>query len=125
MFGHRRFIRRATASWSGTTRRSRLNAFAQRWSLSLEDATNQIVEYVRHYNEDRLHSAIGYIAPKDKLDGRDSQIFNERDQKLEAARKARKQKRLEMRSALASGKTSTTAETINQLTQQPRFSISS
>ncbi|MEI8185777.1 MAG: hypothetical protein WCG19_03675 [Chlorobiaceae bacterium] len=72
-----------------------------------------------------LISAIGYIAPKDKLEGRDSQIFKERDQKLEAAREARKQKRLEMRPALASGKTSTTADTINQLTQQPRFSISS
>ncbi len=87
-------------------------------ALSQEDATNQIAEYVRHYNEDRLHSAIGYIAPKDKLDGRDSQIIKERDQKLEAAREARKQKRLEMRSALASRKTSTTADTINQLTQQ-------
>jgi hypothetical protein len=80
---------------------------------------------VRHYNEDRLHSAIGYIAPKDKLVGRDSQIFKERDQKLKAAREAHKQKRLEMRPALASGKTSTTADTINQLTQQTRFSISS
>jgi hypothetical protein len=93
-------------------------------ALSLEDATNQIAEFVRHYNEDRLHSAIGYISPKDKLEGRDRQIFKERDQKLEAAREARKQKRLEMRPALASGKTSTTAENINQLTQQPRFSIS-
>ena len=94
-------------------------------ALSQEEAKNQIAEFVRHYNEDPLHSAIGYIAPKDKLVGRDSQIFKERDQKLEAAREARKQKRLEMRPALASGKTSTTADTINQLTQQTRFSISS
>lgn len=94
-------------------------------ALSLEDAISQIDGYVRHYNENRLHSAIGYIAPMDKLDGRDMQIFKERDQKLDAARAARKQKRLEMRAALASNKISTTTDTINQLTQQTRFSASS
>jgi hypothetical protein len=35
------------------------------------------------------------VAPMDKLASRDKQIFTERDQKLEAAREARKQKRLE------------------------------
>jgi hypothetical protein len=94
-------------------------------ALSLEDAISQIDGYVRHYNENRLHSAIGYIAPMDKLDGRDMQIFKERDQKLDAARTARKQKRLEMRASLASNKISTTTDTINQLTQQTRFSASS
>lgn len=94
-------------------------------ALSLEDAISQIDGYVRHYNENRLHSAIGYIAPMDKLEGRDMQIFKERDQKLDAARTARKQKRLEMRAALASNKISTTTDTINQLTQQTRFSASS
>jgi hypothetical protein len=53
----------------------------------------------------------------------DSRIFKERDQKLEAAREARKQKRLEMRPALVSEKISTT-NIINQLIQQSRFSIS-
>jgi hypothetical protein len=77
------------------------------------------------HNENRLHSAIGYIAPMDKLEGRDIQIFKERDQKLDAARTARKQKRLEMRAPLASNKISTTTDTINQLTQQTRFSASS
>ena len=43
--------------------------------LSLEEARTQIAEYIRHYNDVRLHSAIGYIAPKDKLNGRDTQIF--------------------------------------------------
>jgi hypothetical protein len=61
----------------------------------------------------------------DKLEGRDMQIFKERDQKLDAARKARKQKRLEMRSPLASRQISTTTDTINQLTHQTRFSTSS
>lgn len=93
-------------------------------ALSLDDARNQITGYISFYNDERLHSAIGYIAPKDKLEGRDTQIFKERDQKLEAAREARKQKRLAMRLSLDSKQISTTADTINQLTQQSRFSIS-
>ncbi len=32
----------------------------------------------------RLHSAIGYIAPADKLAGREEEIFAARDRKLEA-----------------------------------------
>ena len=36
-----------------------------------------------------LHSAIGYVAPADKLAGRDQEIFAERDRKLEAARERR------------------------------------
>ena len=46
--------------------------------------------FVDHYNNERLHSAIGYIAPKDKLAGRDKEIFAERDRRLEAARDERK-----------------------------------
>jgi hypothetical protein len=75
---------------------------------------------VRHYNEDHLHGAIGYIAPKN----RDSQIFKKGNQKLEAARKIRKQKLMEMKQPFASKKISTTADTFNQLTQQTRFFIS-
>jgi hypothetical protein len=70
----------------------------------------------------RLHSAIGYIAPKDKLEGRDAQIFKERDQKLEAARDVRKQNRWEMRPSHDAKQITSTAVTINQLTQQARFS---
>jgi putative transposase len=35
----------------------------------------------------RLHSAIGYVAPLAKLEGREAQIFAERDGKLEVARR--------------------------------------
>lgn len=94
-------------------------------ALSLEDARNQIDGYISFYNNKRLHSAIGYIAPKDKLEGQDTQIFKERDQKLEAAREARKQKRLEYRERLKSNNVSTTADNFNQLTLQRQFSISS
>ena len=46
-----------------------------------------------YYNEERLNSAIGYIAPADKLAGRARQIIAERDSKLEEARKRRAQAR--------------------------------
>ena len=37
---------------------------------------------VEHYNTRRLHSAIGYIAPADKLAGRVPEIFAARDRKF-------------------------------------------
>ena len=61
--------------------------------LSLEDGRQTVTKFVDHYNNKRLHSAIGYIAPIDKLEGRAEAIHAERDRKLEAAREARKQKR--------------------------------
>lgn len=61
--------------------------------LSLEDARRVVEKYVVHYNTERLHSAIGFITPADKMAGRDKQIFKERDRKLEEARAQRKLKR--------------------------------
>jgi putative transposase len=61
--------------------------------LSLEDARRISAEYIEHYNNVRLHSAIGYVAPADRLTGRDEEIFKERDRKLEEARELRKKKR--------------------------------
>jgi len=61
--------------------------------LSLEDARRLVTNYVAHYNDKRLHSAIGYIAPRDMLEGRAQQIFDERDRKLAEARERRKQVR--------------------------------
>jgi transposase InsO family protein len=94
-------------------------------ALSLEEARTQIADYIRYYNEERLHSSIGYVAPKDKLEGRDQQIFTERDQKLEAAREARKQKRLEgkRRPALHHPMPSSGGP-FNSLTHQGQLSIS-
>jgi transposase InsO family protein len=57
--------------------------------LSVEEARRVVSEYVEHYNTKRLHSAIGYIAPADKLNGREKQIFTSRDRKLEEARARR------------------------------------
>jgi putative transposase len=67
--------------------------------LSLEDARRLVDAYVRHYNEVRLHSAIGYVTPADKLAGRDRAILAERDRKLEAARERRRIARATARQA--------------------------
>jgi putative transposase len=61
--------------------------------LSVDEARRLVADYIEHYNNVRLHSAIGYIAPADKLSGRDTEIFRERDRKLEEARQQRKIKR--------------------------------
>jgi transposase InsO family protein len=67
--------------------------------LSLEDARTVVGRYIDHYNNVRLNSAIGYIAPLARLEGREQQIFRERDRKLELARKTRKAKRQQLRSS--------------------------
>lgn len=61
--------------------------------LSLDDARRLVAKYVDHYNRVRLHSAIGYVTPLDKLEGRESQIFAARDRKLEEARRQRQLRR--------------------------------
>ena len=61
-------------------------------SLSLQQARELVEKYIHHYNENRLHSAIGYITPRDKLEGREKNIFQQRDKKLEEARERRLQK---------------------------------
>jgi transposase InsO family protein len=61
-----------------------------RTPLSLADCVRVVTEFVEHYNNRRLHSAIGYITPKDKLEGKAESIFAQRDAKLAAARDARK-----------------------------------
>lgn len=69
--------------------------------LSLEDARRLVAGYVEHYNTVRLHSAIGYVAPADKLAGREPAIFAERDRKLDEARARRKVARQAARTEIA------------------------
>jgi transposase InsO family protein len=61
--------------------------------LSLDDARRIVADHVIHYNEVRLHSAVGYVTPKDKLLGNDEAIHAARDRKLTEARKRRQQMR--------------------------------
>ena len=68
---------------------------------SLDDARRIVEEYVQHYNEVRLHSAIGYVTPRTKLEGNEKQVFAERDRKLEAAREQRRAKRMKSHQAIA------------------------
>jgi putative transposase len=71
--------------------------------LTLEDAQRIVARYVEHYNTVRLHSAIGYVTPQAKLEGRDKEVLAERDRKLEAARERRKRKRQAARQAALDG----------------------
>ena len=68
--------------------------------LSLEDAKRAVEEFVSHYNDHRLHSAIGYVTPRDMLEGRQTTIHAERDRKLEQAREERARKRAELRNVI-------------------------
>lgn len=61
--------------------------------LSLDDARRIVTDYVAPYNHVRLHSAVGYVTPNDKLLGHDASIHAERDRKLTEARERRKQRR--------------------------------
>lgn len=61
--------------------------------LCPEQAREVVEKFVEHYNAVRLHSAIGYITPQDKLAGREKEIWDGRDAKLEAAREKRRGKR--------------------------------
>lgn len=76
--------------WHGSLKRECVRPAAP---SSLEEARRRITSYVDYYNSTRLHSALGYVAPLDKLAGLDPVIFAERDRKLEAAREARRRKR--------------------------------
>jgi transposase InsO family protein len=71
--------------------------------LSLADAPRVVARYVGRYTTVRLHSAIGFVTPQAKLEGRDEAIREGRDRKLEAARASRGQKRQAARPAAVHG----------------------
>jgi hypothetical protein len=58
--------------------------------LSPDEARRIVADYVEHYNHVRLHSAIGYVTPNDRLLGNDAAIHAARDRKLAEARDRRK-----------------------------------
>jgi transposase InsO family protein len=60
---------------------------------TLEEARELVGKFVEHYNNVRLHSAIGYITPADQAAGRGPEIWKARDEKLQAARERRRELR--------------------------------
>jgi transposase InsO family protein len=70
--------------------------------LTVDDARRVVTAFVEEYNDERLHSAIGYVTPRDMLEGRQQAIHNERDRKLAAAREQRAASRSAMRKELTS-----------------------
>jgi putative transposase len=80
--------------WHGSLK---AEAIRPKTPLSLEDARRVVGTFVEQYNTRRLHSAIGYIAPHDRLAGRHMDIWEDRDRKLEAARARRAARREEAR----------------------------
>jgi transposase InsO family protein len=76
--------------WHGSLKRECLRPACP---ATLEEARRRVAAYVEHYNHVRLHSAVGYITPADRLNGLADVIFAERDRKLEQARLRRQQAR--------------------------------
>src|SRR5262249_53564159 len=76
--------------WHGRLKGDCIRVFVP---LSLDDARRIVADYVLHYNAVRLHSAIGYITPLDKLAGREAEIFAARDRKLAEASQRRQEQR--------------------------------
>lgn len=54
--------------------------------IDLDDARNQIVNYIEKYNTQRLHSALFYLTPEDFLFGKIEEKLSQRIAKLEQAK---------------------------------------
>jgi putative transposase len=65
----------------------------QKVPLSLENARKIVGEYIVEYNEKRLHSAIGWVTPNDKFNGKAEEIWRQRDEKIANSKRNRALKR--------------------------------
>lgn len=69
--------------WNGTVKRE---CIRPKCPSNQQEAKRIVGKYVDEYNNKRLHSAIGYVTPHDRLLGLDKQIWEERKTKLQKAR---------------------------------------
>jgi transposase InsO family protein len=92
--------------WHGTLKTESIRVTPP---TSLDDARRVVETFVDYYNHGRLHSAIDYVTPADRLHGRHELIAAERDRKLEAARLRRARWRQANREATSSAPTETSS----------------
>ena len=62
---------------------------------TIEEGRKYVMAYIGYYNEKRLNSAINYVSPKSKLEGKSERIIAKREEKLMEARRRRQEKNLE------------------------------
>jgi hypothetical protein len=60
-------------------------------------AVKVIARLIRWYNEERLHSALGFLRPKDYYRGEPLEMYAVRREKLAGARHRRREKNLQLR----------------------------
>lgn len=75
--------------WNGTLKRE---CIRPKCPSNLEEAKRMVGNYIDEYNNKRLHSAIGFVTPRDRLMGLDKQIWEDRKEKLHKARINREMK---------------------------------
>jgi transposase InsO family protein len=72
--------------WNGTVKQE---CIRPQCPANAEEARRVMCRYADEYNNHRLHSAIGYVTPRDRLLGFDVQVWEERRSKLATARAER------------------------------------
>jgi len=58
--------------------------------FTLKQAKEEVQEWIRFYNFERLHASIDYVAPMDVIQGRRDSILIERKRKLLEGKQMRK-----------------------------------
>jgi len=74
-------------SWHKTLKRE---CIRPQTPLDVAGARRIVGRFVNEYNNVRLHSGINYVTPKDRLEGRDTFVWQQRRSKLDQARRERR-----------------------------------